>query len=194
MITQALEGAEGSVAYVQLREQSDENNPASDDKIVQLGQELLPICKAHGAKLIVSRNVSLAKQIEADGVHLGATGTTIRAAREALGENATIGYSAHSKDEALIAVEYLADYVFLSPIFPPLSKKSTKDPLGLKALKDLCLNATCPVFALGGIAPTNVSSCKRAGASGIACISSVLHSEEPSAAARELVDAWGSIS
>jgi thiamine monophosphate synthase len=71
-------------------------------------------------------------------------------------------------DEALAAD---ADYVFLSPVFAPLSKSDTRPTLGLDGLRAAVQGFPIPTFALGGITPETMEACQQAGAPGVAGIS-----------------------
>ena len=176
-IEQALVGADGAIGYVQLREQVGEF-PASDSEVLVLAEALKPVCERYNAKLILNSNLALSKSPLFDGVHLGARSETIAAARETLTHDKIIGYSAHSVAEALEALSQGADYIFLGPIFSPLSKQDTRKPLGLEPLRELCLKTEKIVYALGGINRTNIAECLEAGASGVAGITLFLSFEE----------------
>lgn len=110
----------------------------------------------------------------------------IAAARASLAPSTVIGYSAHSSDEAEAAVDAGADYVFFSPVFATSSKPDA-EPRGIEALRECVdrLNGT-PVYALGGITPTNMEKCLQAGAYGVAVLSGILHAKNPMEAARAM--------
>ena len=168
-IEQALVGAAGAIGCVQLREQVGET-PATDSEVLVLAEALKPVCERYNAKLILNSNLALSKSPLFDGLHLGARSETIAAARVTLSKDKIIGYSAHSVAEALDALSQGADYIFLSPIFSPLSKQDTRKPLGLAPLRELSLKTEKIVYALGGINRTNIAECLEAGASGVAGI------------------------
>lgn len=188
-VAAALRGAAGGVAFVQLREQVG-GRPATDAEVVELGRELLPLCRAASAKLIVSRRHDLAAEIGADGVHLGGEVSSFAAIGQT-GDGMMVGYSAHSVEEARAAVEWGYDYLLVGPIFSPLSKSSTRRPLGLEVLGQLKQAAhLVPVFALGGVTSERVSSCRDAGANGVAAITSLVGSPDPEKSAAEFMKIW----
>jgi thiamine-phosphate pyrophosphorylase len=102
-----------------------------------------------------------------------------------------IGYSAHSELEAAEAFEQGANYVSLSPIFAPLSKRSDLQPLGLDGLGRACSSLPGPVYALGGVTPRSAASIRARGARGIAAITAILEADDPAAAARDFQESWG---
>ena len=195
-ISRALHAANGRISYVQIREQiiaSETNSqvmPASDAELADLCNDIAPLCRKFEAKLILNRRVDLCRKLVVDGVHLGVHSTNIRDARNELGSDVVIGYSAHSAAEAESALRQGADYVFISPIFKPLSKESSRQVLGLSELKKAALNCKKPVYALGGICAANVGACRAAGAAGIAAIAELILAESPELATDKLLSAW----
>lgn len=210
-IEQALIGAEGAIGYVQLREQvvvrsepledskianagvanfCSATSVATDREVLQLAEKLLPLCHRFDSRLIINGRPDLAKVSGADGVHLGQNSLQVEQVQEFLGFEAFIGYSAHSVEEALFQLKKKVTYVFLSPIFQPISKPDRIDVLGLSKLQELTQATTGVVFALGGITKENVMLCRQAGASGVAVISGVLGAESPLLAARALRECW----
>jgi thiamine monophosphate synthase len=80
------------------------------------------------------------------------------------------GISAHSTEGCKNAERNGFDYVFISPVFPTKSHPG-EAALGLDKLSRICASVHIPVFALGGITETNMSSCFVAGIKGTASIS-----------------------
>ena len=134
------------------------------------------------ARLIVAECLRL-------GLHTGAAGPDVSAARQALGEKALVGCSAHSVEEGRRALAAGADYLFFSPVFPTISKPG-QPGVGVRALEAFCeAVAPVPVFALGGITPARVATCLKAGAYGVAVRSGILAAKDPAVAARAYLDA-----
>jgi thiamine-phosphate pyrophosphorylase len=118
------------------------------------------------------------------GVHIGRRGPTVPKARDVVGPEALIGYSAHERVEAEGDRTQGADYYFFSPVFPT-SSKPDQPPTGVGPLRAFCQAAApVPVLALGGITPERVSVCRGAGARGVAVLSGIMDVETPRAAAR----------
>lgn len=100
------------------------------------------------------------------GLHLPATGD-VRAVRARF--SGRLGISTHSDAEARAALSAGADYVLISPIFPPTSKPDDRRPcLGLTALA-----GPGPRYALGGITPARAQACITAGAAGVAVLGGI---------------------
>ena len=134
-------------------------------------------------KLFVNRRCDVALACRADGVHLGFDALPSREARRLLGPEALLGRSLH--DAAEIDPEDGSSYVHLAPIFPPLSKASTRPALGLEGLRAACRRGI-PVLAQGGVDSANAGAILEAGAAGIAVTGAILMEADPGAAAAGL--------
>lgn len=133
-------------------------------------QSLLALCRSYQVPLIINDDVMLAKQIGADGVHLGKTDRTIAVARTVLGNQAIIGASCYNQlNLAEQAVKAGANYIAFGRFFPSRTK-----PEAVPASLDLLTTAralfSCPIVAIGGITPENAASLIAAGADCVAVI------------------------
>jgi thiamine-phosphate pyrophosphorylase len=107
-------------------------------------------------------------------------------ARELLGADRWIGYSAHSAEEAGHAAEVGADYVIAGTIFRSVTHADSA-PAGVELITDLARSAKVPVLAIGGIDESRVRACVAAGAWGVAVIRAVWSAREPIVAAEALL-------
>ena len=174
----------GGANVVQLREKD-----TTRDEIASLGKELLRLTKKYGIPLIVNDSIELAREIEADGVHLGEDDPQVAHAREVLGRDKIIGVSCYGKIErGLNAEREGADYVaFGTPFFTPTKPERTPTPFDV--LREAVSRIkTIPIFAIGGITPENADSVLETGVDGIAVITGVFGSDDPEKAARELAE------
>ena len=172
----------GGARIVQLREKDTPEN-----EIVELGSELIKVTKKYNVPLIINDSPELAKEIGADGVHLGGDDKSIKDAREILGANSIIGATCYNEIErGLKAVEDGADYVaFGTPYYTPT--KPERQPTSIDTLKEaVSLINTIPVFAIGGITKENAEPILETGVDGVAVITNIFGSPDPEAATREL--------
>jgi thiamine-phosphate pyrophosphorylase len=172
----------GGARIVQLREKDTPQN-----EILILGRELLKLTRRYDVPLIINDSPELAKEIGADGVHLGGGDTSIKNARAILGDGVIIGVSCYNQIErGLNAVQNGADYVvFGTPYYTPT--KPEREPTSIEVLKEaVYVISQIPIFAIGGITKENASEILGAGVDGIAVITSVFGSPDPENAAREL--------
>lgn len=171
----------GGARIVQLREKE-----TPDDVVVNLGKAIINVTKRYGVPLIINDSPELAKEIGADGVHLGGEDASIEKSRTLLGSEAIIGVSCYNQIERGInAVRSGADYVaFGTPYNTPT--KPDREPTSIEILNQAVKLINIPIFAIGGITKDNVKPILKTGVDGIAVITSVFGSSNPESAAREL--------
>lgn len=167
----------GPVAAFQLRVKG-----VDQHQLVKLAEPLQAICAQAEVAFIVNDDMSLAKRIGADGVHLGQSDGDPREARALLGPGAQIGVTCHdSRHLAMEAGEAGADYVAFGAFFPSTTKeaKHQADPALLgwwSAVFEL------PCVAIGGITPENGKALVEAGADFLAVSGAVWNAADPAAA------------
>jgi len=136
--------------------------------------ELLRICRARGAKLIINDDVWLAVEIGADGAHLGRAdipGGSLTTAREALGAKRILGVSCYDDlARAEVAVDAGADYIAIGSVFASASKPQATRA-SLEMLAEAKRRFDVPVVAIGGITTKNAAQVIAAGADMVAVLS-----------------------
>jgi thiamine-phosphate diphosphorylase len=141
----------------------------------RLATELRKLLAPLGGLLIVGSDPT----IPADGLHLSAADDLPGSPPPLLGR------SCHSPAEVAAAAAQGCRYATLSPVFSTRSKPGYGPALGPGALRGLPL----PVWALGGVEPSNAGDCLRAGAAGVAVMGFVMRAEDPARAAADLCEA-----
>lgn len=148
-----------------------------------LAKQLLRLCHRYDAPLLINDSVELAKEVGADGVHLGKDDGAIQQARQQLGCNAIIGISCYNDvDKAIVMQAAGADYVAFGRFFPSGSKPLAA-PADIATLQQARQMLKIPIVAIGGILPDNAPPLLSAGADLLAVIGG-LFDHEPQAAAR----------
>jgi len=171
----------GGADVIQLR---DKIRGSAD--LIRVGREIREITRDTGAGFIVNDRLDVALACGADGVHLGQGDISPVVARQLAPSGFIIGVSVGNRHEAILAEQDGADYVALSPTFSTGSKPDAGAGHGCGILAEICRSVSIPVIAIGGIGPGNIREVIRAGAEGIAVISSVVAKPDITAAAREL--------
>jgi len=179
VLAQAIEGG---VKGVLLREKD-----LPEKELLALAERARDLTRRNGVRLLISGRVDIAQAVGADGVHLGGSSLPVKAAREMVGDERYVAVSTHSLAEAIEAEEGGADFVTFGPVYYTPSKAGYGPPVGVEALEVVCRRLTIPVFALGGIGPDNVVEVMKAGAYGVAVISSVIGATDPAEAARNII-------
>ncbi|HEU4804712.1 MAG TPA: thiamine phosphate synthase [Nitrobacter sp.] len=163
-----------AVAAFQLRVKGVEQH-----ELARLAEPLQRICADADVAFIVNDSVSLAKRLDADGVHLGQSDGDPREARSILGPAKQIGITCHaSRHLAMEAGEAGADYVAFGAFYPTTTKPSEHrpDPALLSWWASLF---EIPCVAIGGITPLNGAPLVAAGADFLAVCNAVWGADDP---------------
>ena len=169
------------VTMVQLREKS-----LGYEAFREEAMRALPLCRQYGVPLIINDNVALAKEVGADGVHVGQSDMEIERAKALLGPDKLVGGSAHNVEEALAAERAGADYLGCGAIFGSATKTDA-GKLALSTLKEICSAVSIPVVAIGGIEEANLGSLAGTGIAGAAVVSAIFAQEDKAAAVKRLL-------
>jgi thiamine-phosphate pyrophosphorylase len=173
------EALAGGVKVVQYR-----NKIAPPPLFRAQAAELLRICRAAGALLIINDNPEIAADIGADGVHVGREDGGVARARAIVGPDRIIGVSCYDEFAiAELAVAEGADYVAFGAMFPS-SVKPNAIAAPLSLLSEAKAKFNVPVCAIGGIKTSNVQSLIDAGADMVAVITDLFDAPDIAAQAR----------
>ncbi|HVO15940.1 MAG TPA: thiamine phosphate synthase [Alphaproteobacteria bacterium] len=169
----------GGAAIVQYR-----NKQALTPALAADLQAIQRLCRTFDVPLIINDDVALARELGADGVHLGRDDTDIAEARRVLGGGRLIGASCYNLLPCAVAArDSGADYVAFGSFFA-----STTKPGAVRAGRKLLVRARAaldiPIVAIGGITPENGGDLIAAGADALAVASGVIAQADPEARAR----------
>jgi thiamine-phosphate pyrophosphorylase len=134
--------------------------------------------------LLVNDRVDVAMAADAQGVHVGVDDISPSSLRRVLPREMVIGASVG--DDSEVARAAGADYVGIGPVFGTGSKSDAGVAIGVERFVELARLCALPAVAIGGVSVDNAGAVMAAGASGIAVISALFASADPSAAARAL--------
>lgn len=180
-LTLLREAIAGGATAIQLRRKNDDGR-----KFVELGRAIRSLTQELGVLYFVNDRVDVALLTDADGVHLGQTDISCKDARQLIGSDKIIGISASSVSEAKIAWEEGADYLGVGAIYPTSSKEDA-DICGLNGLRTIAAHSPLPIVAIGGITASNAPESLRAGANGVAVVSSIMRAFDPKQATEQLL-------
>jgi thiamine-phosphate pyrophosphorylase len=190
------DAARGGMRALQLR-----NKTASPALRARLAARLAEVCNALGVVFLVNDDWRLARDVGAQGVHLGRDDEDPAVVREALGPGMLIGVSCYA-DPARAArlIQHGVAYIAFGAMYASSTKPlAPPAPLGVlaegRALCEAFDNPRPGVVAIGGIGPEHAALLARAGADAIAVVGSLFLAPDIEAAARALsapFDAGGS--
>ncbi len=160
----------GGAEIIQLRDKD-----ASPKDFYEAAVIVITLARRHGVKILINDRVDIALAANADGIHLGQNDLPPGHAGKLLGDNAIIGYSTHSAEQARNALDLPVDYIAIGPVFPTQTKEKPDDVVGLegiRAVRDAI--GDFPLVAIGGIDAENIGRVFDAGADSAAIIRDLL--------------------
>lgn len=177
-VSQALRGG---VTFVQLRQKG-----ATTNQLVEQAEKLIPLCRRAGVPFVIDDDAYAAKLCGADGVHVGQSDATCADARRILGEDAIIGVSAQTVEQAIAAERAGADYLGVGAMFVT-STKPDADKVSLEDLRAICAAVKIPVVAIGGISGKNIVDLQHTGIAGVAVVSAIFAASDITDATAQLL-------
>jgi 8-oxo-dGTP diphosphatase len=150
---------ERGLELVQIREKE-----MSGEDLQALAARALQTARRSGARVLVNGNFDVARRCGADGIHL--TSAQLHSLDRRPEGFDLVGASCHDAGELDQAHRIDADFVVLGPVRPTATHPGAK-PLGWSRFAALIGNYPVPVYALGGMRPSDLETAWRAGAHGI---------------------------
>jgi len=135
---------------------------------------------------IVNDDPEIARDVGADGVHLGQDDMAHDEARRIVGPGAVIGLSTHSPQQTRDACALGPSYVGVGPVYATPTKKDPDPVIGLGGMRQMLELATVPAIVLGGIDHENAGQVLDAGARNICAVRCVNRSTDPAAELRRM--------
>lgn len=186
----AVEDAiKGGATLIQLREKN-----ITYEDLKRLALDVKSVTDKYNIPLIINDNVELCKEIDADGVHVGANDISVKKARQILGKNKIVGGTARTLERAIQAYTEGADYLGIGSVFNTTTKSGTTHMTGELA-RSINNTVNIPTVAIGGINLNNASQLSDYGVSGIAVVSAIFAQDDITSACiklREIVDKFKS--
>jgi len=171
---------DGGCRMVQLREKD-----LPDRELLDLARKARHLTQQAGALLIINDRADVARQVGADGVHVGQTDLPLVEVRKIIGLDRLVGVSTHSVEQASEAESAGADYIGVGPVFHS-STKPKLGSLGVELVRSVA-SIRIPFFAIGGITLENLPRVQAVGATRVAVGSAVRESDEICEATRRFL-------
>ena len=178
---QVEETLKGGTTFVQLREK---DLPYAEFK--SEGEKIFELCKNYSVPFVINDNVQLAKELAADGVHIGQDDMEISEARKIIGKNKILGVSVQTAEDAILAEKQGADYLGVGAVFSTSTKLDAVD-VSFEELQKICAAVKIPVVAIGGINKQNICKLAKSGICGVAVVSAIFAQENIFDATKELL-------
>lgn len=151
----------------------------SDGQNMRLPRQLAELAREYNKPFIVNNDLSVAKELRADGIHFDGYDVSPAKAKETLGENCIVGYTVNvDLDRIRWAEESGADYVSFCSVFSNCT--ATHCPIvPLQTIRKARAQTKLPLFAAGGINLRNAQRVLETGVNGIVVTSAILEAENP---------------
>ncbi len=174
------------VRYLQLRMKE-----APRDAVLEAARRVRDVTRGSDTLFIVNDDVTIARDVDADGVHLGQRDMPIGEARRLWAlPGKRFGLSTHNEREALLASQQLPDYIGVGPVYATPTKAIPDPVLGPERMGAIIRSVQVPAVALGGIDIGNLPDVLRNGARNFCVVRAVTRRTDPEVAIRELQEIW----
>lgn len=158
----------GGVTIVQIREKEKNYN-----EFFQIASRIKKVTDKYDIPLIINDNLEVAKNIKADGIHIGQNDISCLDAREILGPEKIIGVTVTNLNEAKKAIEDGASYLGVGAIYKSTTKKDAL-VVGVDKLRKIADYSSIPVIVIGGINKNTIPMLKNIKIDGYAMIRPIL--------------------
>lgn len=169
------------IAFVQLRMKD-----APEAEVLKSADLMRKITLGSKTKLIINDNPAIAKQVDADGVHVGQSDMPYDKVRAIVGENAIIGVSTHSVTQVKETCEKKPNYIGMGPVYATPTKKNPDPVIGLSGLTNMIAVATVPAVAIGGITLETLPLVLECGARNFCMVRPVTMATDPQRVIKEI--------
>lgn len=160
---------DNGIQWVQVRWKN-----APENELIRLCETSKKLCSEYQAVCIINDHVQIAKEIDAEGVHLGLDDCSVDEARLVLGENSIIGGTANTLSDVIRRIKEPCDYIGLGPLRFTTTKEKLSPVLGfegyrkiVEGLKDRSIEIP-KIFAIGSVNPEDILPLQEIGIYGVA--------------------------
>ena len=115
---QVEKALKGGATFIQLREKE-----LDEEHFMEEAVALKELCHKYHVPFVINDNVRIAKDMDADGVHVGQSDMEADDVRKILGEDKILGVSAQTVEQAVLAEKWGRIILAWEPYFPLPRKK-----------------------------------------------------------------------
>ncbi len=167
LLMQIEDALKGGATFIQLREKN-----MGTAELAEMGKKVKKLCNMYKVPMVIDDDIEAARLCGADGVHVGQNDMSPDKVREILGNNAIVGVTAKTVEQAKQAELAGASYIGTGAAFPTGTKRDTY-VISHDTIREICESIDIPVVAIGGIDYENVDKLKNTGIDGVAVVSAI---------------------
>lgn len=160
---------------------------ASREEILREAHEMRRITKGTQTLFIVNDDPEIAREVEADGVHVGQDDMSPDDVRKLYPELRIVGLSTHSIAQTIASNDVNVDYIGVGPVYATPTKDIPDPTLGLETMAKMINLSTRPAVAIGGIDESRLNDVLKAGARNFAVVRAVCQSPNPFEAIKRIL-------
>lgn len=160
---------DNGIQWVQVRWKN-----APENELINLCEISKQLCSEYQSVCIINDHVHLAKEIDADGVHVGLNDIAVEEARLILGENKIIGGTANTLSDVIQRISEACDYIGLGPLRFTTTKEKLSPVLGFEGYRKIInglqeQSIDIPkIFAIGSVTLEDILPLQEIGIYGVA--------------------------
>lgn len=160
---------DNGIKWIQVRWKN-----APENEFIELCENSKLLCSEYQSVCIINDHAQIAKDIDADGVHLGLKDISIEIARQILGKNKIIGGTANSISDVLQRMNESCDYIGLGPLRFTSTKEQLSPILGFEGYQKIIEGLRSKsleipkIFAIGGVVLKDIELLQQIGIYGVA--------------------------
>ncbi|WP_223601386.1 thiamine phosphate synthase [Chryseobacterium sp. GVT01B] len=147
---------------------------APENELIHLCEISKQLCSEYQSVCIINDHIQIAKEIDADGVHLGLNDSAVEEARQILGENKIIGGTANTLSDVIQRINESCDYIGLGPLRFTTTKEKLSPVLGFEGYQKIIdglreQSIDIPkIFAIGSVGLEDILPLQEIGIYGVA--------------------------
>lgn len=160
---------DNGIKWVQVRWKN-----APENELISLCEISKQLCSEYQSVCIINDHVQIAREVDADGVHLGLDDCSVDKARLILGENKIIGGTANTLSDVIQRINESCDYIGLGPLRFTTTKEKLSPVLGFEGyqaiidgLREKSIDVP-KIFAIGSVTLEDILPLQEIGIYGVA--------------------------
>lgn len=162
-----------------------------DPQFMKLARNVKRLCEDYKAVCIINDYPEIAKEVDADGVHVGLADQKVEHVRRILGPNKIIGGTANTYAHILQRIDEKCDYVGVGPFRFTSTKEKLSPILGIEGYRKLIgelrkAQLSIPIYAIGGIEEKDLSQLRKENIHGVAVSGIITHTDKPKEMVQQL--------
>lgn len=136
-----------------------------------LAERVITEAKRYNVQVILNCELGWMQGLDAAGLHLSSS-RLMQITSRPISNHYLLSAACHNQEQLVHAQNIGVDLVTLSPVHATLTHLGVS-PLGWEKFAALCKTISLPIYALGGITPTELTKARTFGAYGFAAIRSL---------------------